>query len=60
MVEHLEELLSPYHDDKYTSKLDEGDKFKRAKIRFGNLIKLCSRCNFLFTKIRVKASGEDG
>lgn len=61
MVEHLEVLLEAYHDDTYIlgATLKEADRFKKAKQMFGNMMKLCERKNFLFTKIRVKVSGED-
>ena len=60
MVEHLEVLLKAYHDDIYRRLvIDKSDRFERAKEMFGNLMLLCERRNFLFTKIRVKASGED-
>jgi len=59
MVEHLEALLKPYHDDKYKAVALTGERFAKAKAMFGNLMELCERKNFLFTKIRVKVSGED-
>ena len=60
MVEQFQELLGGYHDDEYTKlKLADVVDFKTAKVKFGHLMRLCKRCNFLFTKTRVKASGED-
>lgn len=60
MVQHLEELLKPYWDEEYKKeKFEEKIKFVDAKRMFGCLMQLCSRNNFLFTKIRVKVSGED-
>lgn len=60
MVEHLEFLLEAYQDEAYKKEsFNDKDRFEKSKKRFGGLIRLCHRCNFLFTKIRVKASGED-
>lgn len=59
MVDHLESLLESYYDEAY-SKGEICKTFQQAKDKFGKLMCLCSRKNFLFTRIRVKASGEDG
>ena len=59
MVEHLEALLKPYHDEDY-KKLSFSDNidFPTAKKKFGSLMELCDRKGFLFTKMKVKTSGE--
>jgi hypothetical protein len=61
MVHQLAQLLKPYWDDKYILTTVENEMtFAGANLRFGLLMELCGRKNFLFTKIKVKASGEDG
>jgi hypothetical protein len=53
MVHQLEQLLKPYWDPTYldTMALNE-DGFKPMNTRFGFLMELCGRKQFLFTKIR--------
>lgn len=59
MVQHLGELLKPYHDKEYTDlKLKEDISFSSAKNMFGCLMELCDRKGFLFVKTLAKASGE--
>lgn len=60
MVEHLEALLKPYHDDIYRGiEFDDKIELNTAKNKFGRLMELCDRKGFLFVKIRTKVSGED-
>lgn len=59
MVQHLEELLKPYHDKEYSDlKLTTDISFASAKKMFGCLMELCDRKGFLFVKTLAKASGE--
>ena len=59
MVQHLGELLKPYHDKEYKDlKLKEDISFLSAKTMFGCLMELCDRKGFLFVKTLAKASGE--
>lgn len=60
MVFQLEQLLRPYWDDVYRATMAENESgFKKMNTRFGYLMELCGRQQFLFTKIRVKVSAED-
>ena len=60
MVLQMEQLLKPYWDDIYRQTMAEDEKgFKTLNARFGYLMELCGRQQFLFTKIRVKVSAED-
>lgn len=59
MVQHLSALLKPYWDEEYKKvKSDDAVTFIAAKDRFGHLMELCDRKGFLFTKMKVKTSGE--
>lgn len=61
MVTHLEELLKPYRDDIYKGlTFSSEDKFTLAHTKFGELMELCNRKGFLFTKIATRVSAEDG
>lgn len=60
MVQHLDALLKPYHDDIYkVLVIIEEDKFTRSYKQFGCLMELCNRKGFLFTKIATRVSAED-
>lgn len=60
MVEQLERLLECYWDETYTGETFEGEtRWEKSKKRFGSLMRLCNRRNFLFTKTKTKVSGED-
>ena len=59
MVQHLDALLKPYHDDIYKKeKMVVSLEFKDNKELFGRLMELCDRKGFLFTKMKTKTSGE--
>jgi len=60
MVEHLGYLLKPYWDDEFKgAKISEAKTFQTASVKFGHLMELCDRRGFLFTKMKVRASGEN-
>ena len=60
MVQHLDALLKPYHDDIHKKiKRTDDVNFYSSKELFGNLMELCDRKGFLFTKMKTKVSGED-
>ena len=59
MVQHLDALLKPYHDDQYQKvKHEDVIDFYKSKDHFGRLMELCDRKGFLFTKMKTKTSGE--
>jgi hypothetical protein len=59
MVEHLAQLLKPYWDEKYIAVNSDATDFKSARAKFGYLMQLCDRKGFLYTKMKVRTSGED-
>lgn len=60
MVHQLAQLLKPYWDDTYKLTMVESERtFEGANMRFGFLMELCGRKQFLFTKIREKVSADN-
>jgi len=60
MVHQLAQLLKPYWDDAYKLTTVENEMtFAGANLRFGLLMELCGRKNFLFTKIRENVAADN-
>jgi hypothetical protein len=60
MVHQLAQLLKPYWDDTYKLTTSENETtFAGANMRFGLLMELCGRKNFLFTKIRENVAADN-
>ena len=60
MVHQLAQLLKPYWDDAYKLTQVENERtFEGANMRFGFLMELCGRKQFLFTKIREKVAADN-
>jgi hypothetical protein len=63
LVDHLEALLKPYHDQDYQPQpspdgSDPREIFIAAKVKFEQLMCLCQRKNFLLQKVVKFADGE--
>lgn len=64
MVHQLEQLLCPYWDEPYQKTIRETtseseNTFEKANLRFGYLMELCGRKQFLFTKIRERVPADN-
>lgn len=60
MVHQLAQLLKPYWDDTYKLTMVEDEyTFIGANLRFGFLMELCGRKQFLFTKIRENVAADN-
>jgi len=63
MVHQLGQLLKPYWDDQYklttVPTVQNENTFEGANIRFGFLMELCGRKQFLFTKIKEMVAADN-